>query len=120
MHDAAADRVVKIIETFRSVDHLMGTGSIMVFVAVAREPGLTADDYTKRTGSIRPVIYRLLAELGGSTRRADQEIGRGLVDVIPHPEDKRQNLYRLTPRGEILWRKVLQAASLEEASQEGA
>lgn len=119
MDGIAAQRVLGIIETFRSVDRL-STGSIAMFVTVAMDPGKSASEYAERTGIMAPVAYRVLAELGEITRRQDREVGLGLIQDQTHPEDGRGKLYRLTPRGEILWKKVLQIAGTEDTSQEGA
>ncbi|MCJ2067859.1 hypothetical protein MKK75_03380 [Methylobacterium sp. J-030] len=97
-------RIKDVIGAFRSLEPNLPASYIDAFLAVALRPGLGPTDYASILGTIQPVASRTLMEIGKSARIRATSLH--LVESRPHPENRRQIMYHLTPKGYALAYRV--------------
>jgi len=101
----SVERLIRIIDLFRTLDARMPSSYIRAFLAVCLKPGAGPTDYAKDMGTIQPIMSRLLLEIGKKARERDE--GLGLVDRQASPESLRNQEYYLTPKGRHLLSQIL-------------
>ena len=102
----ALDRLAAVIDAFRLVDPKMPSSYISAFLAVARKPGFGPTEYAKITGTIQPIMSRILLEIGPRSRDGSGP-GMQLVDRQIDEVSLRNHRYYLTPKGKQLQSQVL-------------
>lgn len=90
---------------FVAINSRMPARAVETFWLVAGKEGLNVDDYAKRIGCSPTTMSRFLLDLGERDRKG--EPGAGLVEGKPNVLDRRETLYRLTPKGEALKAQIL-------------
>jgi len=111
--DARALRVVMdVMRVFRDESPTIPVSYAMAFLLVALKPGGGSTDYMNDLDTIQPIMSRILLALGHKERRKPLgESGADLIDFAPDPLDLRRNRTYLTPKGQRLMRKVVEATN---------
>jgi DNA-binding MarR family transcriptional regulator len=78
----------------------MSVNYVLAFLRVAVEEGLSANDYTRKSGVAQSVMSRHLLDLGQQDRY--RERSPGLVESKPSPASLRVWEVTLTAKGRIL------------------
>ena len=68
-----------------------------ILLAVAEFQGRSLREYAELTNNVMSTTSRHMLDLGELNRL--HEPGLGLVEQWPNPQDRRSNVYRLTPKG---------------------
>lgn len=97
---AAIEKARGVLDLFRQEDSAMPTSYATAFLAVAKEPGMGVSHYARELGMLRPVVSRILLEIGVRARTGG--VGMGLVDRVHGSEDLREVNYFLTDKGRKL------------------
>lgn len=97
-------KMQRVIDTMRATAPGLSLTGLQLFFAVALEPGKTAGDYAQVTGTISPITYRLLLELGPNARTG---AGHGLMEQNTDEEDRRLRRWTLTDKGQELFDRMV-------------
>lgn len=101
----SVDKLIRIVELFRTLDHKIPSSQIHAFLAVCAKPGLGPSEYAKLLGTTQPIASRMLLELGQKDRTGTQ--GMDLVDSKRDIENLRIYKQFLTPKGRRLLNQIL-------------
>jgi DNA-binding MarR family transcriptional regulator len=102
------DRLLEIIGAFREIDHRhrgITTEAIAAFLLVARNPGIGLSKIAETLGVAESTATRNVFLL--SRFREPGLHGLDLVVSDINPENRREKVVHLTPKGEILARKLI-------------
>lgn len=99
-------RLAWALEHFRTVYPKGTIRQASAFLAVAITPGWGPTEYAKALGTIQPIASRWLLDLGSSGREHE---GLGLVERTTSLENLRHVHYTLSPKGDVLARKLAEA-----------
>jgi DNA-binding MarR family transcriptional regulator len=89
---------------------------VQAFFLVAEKEGLAINEYAKR-GDLSPItMSRNLIDMGERDR--NHEEGPGLVESHENIMNRRETLYRLTPKGRALLAAITRALNPEVTSPE--
>lgn len=100
-----AMRFYQAVNAFRTIDPKIPSSYVAAFMAVAMKPGQGPTEYAKMLGTIQPIASRVLLEIGIKAREREKALG--LVDRVADPNNLRQQMYYLTPKGKALFRQVM-------------
>lgn len=101
----------EIIVAFREIDEYVTPQMIQVFLLVAQQPGLTAQQLAKETGLHLSTISRNLTALGEWHRLGKP--GLNLIENVEDPHERRRRIAFLTVNGRNLAKRVLQTLDPE-------
>lgn len=76
-----------------------------VLFAVSEYPGRSMREYAELTDNVLSSMSRHLLDMGEINRF--HQPGLGLVEQWPNPQDRRSNVYRLTPKGMDLVGRIM-------------
>ena len=83
---------------------------VQAFFLVAEKEGLPITEYAKRAGISPTTMSRNLIDMGERDR--NHEEGPGLVESHENIMNRRETLYRLTPKGRALLASITKGAKL--------
>ena len=83
---------------------------VQAFFLVAEKEGLAITEYGKRAGMSLTTMSRNLIDLGERDRKHEE--GPGLVESHENIMNRRETLYRLTPKGRALLASITKGAKL--------
>lgn len=86
---------------------LMSVQTLEIFFLVASKEGISSAEIRKRTGIAQPSISRALGDLGDRALRRATE-GAQLIKTERDPNDLRNLLCFLTPKGKLLAARIVQ------------
>lgn len=90
--------LVAVIEEFRKLNPEMQAQTILTFCAVASKEGVVGmKDIERMTGMSSASTSRNIAALGPYHRKGNP--GMDLVVAFENPDDRREKLLKLTPKG---------------------
>jgi DNA-binding MarR family transcriptional regulator len=92
-------RIMMILEEFRKIDPELPMQIALIFVLIARKPGISQKELIQLTGLGRSSVSRTVALLS-------KELGKGFVTMREDPADRRSKVVTLTPEGERLSRSL--------------
>lgn len=87
----------RAIDHFRTLDPEFPPQIMKTFLEIARAPGSTMSQLTDRVGTTLASISRIVERL---SPRWGKRQGEGLVEFHENPDDRRQKIVTLTPKGE--------------------
>ncbi len=94
----------KLLETFRLLDANISAQSVVVFIYVAEEEGISMHMLAKKAGLLQSTCSRTVASLTKIHRI--NKPGLDLVVTEEDPMDRRFKIVKLSPKGKRLWTKV--------------
>jgi DNA-binding MarR family transcriptional regulator len=89
---------------------------VQAFFLVAEKEDMSISEYAKRGGLSPTTMSRNLIDMGERDR--NHEEGAGLVESHPNIMNRRESLYRLTPKGRALLAAITRALNPEVTSPE--
>ena len=95
------NQLLSCLEVFRQVDQEMPSQRIVLFLLVASRPGMRMSDVAKKLGLSSSAVSRNLSELS----KWGIGINKPGVDLLyaeENPQDRREKMIYLTPKGERL------------------
>jgi DNA-binding MarR family transcriptional regulator/DNA-binding XRE family transcriptional regulator len=116
LQSAPIQSMLATLDPFFRIRGTMPARAIQAFLLVAGQEELPVGEYVKRAGVPITTMSRNLIDL--SERDRNYEEGAGLVEGRDNPMNRREKLYRLTPRGRELLASVTGAeASIDHTCQ---
>jgi DNA-binding MarR family transcriptional regulator/DNA-binding XRE family transcriptional regulator len=113
---APIQSMLAALDPFFRIRGTMPTRMIQAFLLVAEQENLPVGEYAKRAGIPMTTMSRNLLDLGERDRNYEE--GACLVEGRDNPMNRREKLYRLTPRGRELLASVTGAeASIDHTCQ---
>jgi DNA-binding MarR family transcriptional regulator len=108
-------RLLEAIDRFRDVHKEMGCQTVALFLQVALHPGITIGDLIPNSRLVQSSVSRNLTSLReiGSVRGAKF----GLLHVEENPDNRREKIVWLTPKGDRLGRtlkRIIRGESQED------
>lgn len=101
----ALRRAQEIISTFVSINDTIPVRMVHTLFTVALNEGLSLVDYMRLAGAPQSTMSRHLLDLGPVNR--DRRPGYGLIQIKTDPNDRRRNVYTLSPAGWALITKII-------------
>ena len=95
--------VINVMEEVRALAPHCGTNTVIAFLTVAMEPGVTVGRVQQAIGLPPTATARAVGVL---LRRARGQEGLNLIEQRPDPFDGRVKHLHLTARGERLWSNI--------------
>ena len=89
---------------------------VQAFFLVAEKEDMSISEYAKRGGLSPTTMSRNLIDMGERDR--NHEEGAGLVESHPNIMNRRESLYRLTPKGRALLAAITRALNPERKTAE--
>jgi DNA-binding MarR family transcriptional regulator len=89
---------------------------VQAFFLVAEKEDMSISEYAKRGGLSATTMSRNLIDMGERDR--NHEEGAGLVESHPNIMNRRESLYRLTPKGRALLAAITRALNPERKTAE--
>lgn len=96
--------LIKILQHFRELDPDVPVSTILCFLWLMENPGMTVGDAVKFLGLTKQSASRNMANL--THRRDKNKAGMDLVIVTPDPQDIRVKRHMLNDRGKELAQAV--------------
>jgi DNA-binding MarR family transcriptional regulator len=106
MTDAVAKLERLMGQVRSSIDPAVPAQLVQTFLVVAQHEGKSLREIQERLDASMSTVSRHLLDLGERNRK--MEPGYGLVDRRPNPVNLRENTYKLTPKGSLLIRQLVQ------------
>ena len=94
----------KLLETFRLLDANISAQSVVVFLYVAEQEGISMHALAEKVGLLQSTCSRTVASLT-RTHRINKP-GLDLLFTEEAPSDRRYKTVRLTPKGKRLWTQI--------------
>jgi DNA-binding MarR family transcriptional regulator len=107
--------IMRLVETFRTVDAVLPAQMAQCFLAVAIRPGLTAQNLAEMTSLSQAAVNRNIRALG--KRHRYDKPGLELIEAVPDPAEPRRNIMSLTAKGEKLAAELIRALQGEECGR---
>ena len=104
--------IMRLVETFRTVDTVLPAQTAQCFLAVAIRPGLTAQNLAEMTSLSHAAVNRNIRALG--KRHRYDKPGFELIETVPDPAETRRQIMFLTPKGQKLATELISALRGEE------
>lgn len=104
---AFARSLMLALEPFREIRPTMPLQYVYTFLQVACDEGCGVMEYAKAAGVSPTVMTRHLLDIGDRNR--NREEGFGLVTQERDRNDLRRHHARVTPRGKVLMRRLINA-----------
>ncbi|MEC9435594.1 MAG: MarR family winged helix-turn-helix transcriptional regulator [Pseudomonadota bacterium] len=104
---AALRRLLAAVSAIRAEDPEMPLQQVALFLEIAICEGQSLNELQHRIGMANSSTSRGVTSL--STRVMQGRRGLGLVSNEPDPTERRRNLHNLTPKGESLARRCIEA-----------
>jgi DNA-binding MarR family transcriptional regulator len=105
-------RAILLVEEFRKIDPEMPMQVALVFLQIAKKPGVNLRELVATTGLGKSSMSRIVALLS-------KEFGKGLVTYREDLADRRNKVIHLTPDGDRTLRSVLHLIQPEEDETNG-
>jgi DNA-binding MarR family transcriptional regulator len=99
------------LEPFFTIRTTMPARAIQTFLMVAEKEELSVGEYAKRAGISLTTMSRNLLDLADRDRNFDE--GAGLIEGHENPLNRREKLYRLTPKGRALLARIGQRGGIK-------
>ncbi|MBY3335517.1 winged helix-turn-helix transcriptional regulator [Rhizobium laguerreae] len=93
---------------------LMSVQTFEVFLVIASKDGIPSSEIRKITGIPQPSVSRALGDLGEKAVRRDAE-GLKLIKTERDPNDMRNVVCFLTPKGKLLAARIAQLMGIDDA-----
>lgn len=92
------DALFQAVEAFRTFDPEMQAQVMGTFLLVAKRPGISIGGIAQALGMSLPAISRAVATM--SRVRSPGQSGYDLIETEQNPDNRRERLCTLTPKGE--------------------
>lgn len=89
---------LELIEEFRKLNPEMPMQTAAMLLIIAQSPGITTRELMKRLNVAQATASRNAAVLGQVNRHGIP--GLDLIVSTPDPQERRRNVYHLTPKGQ--------------------
>lgn len=100
----APSNIVELLQVFREYENDINVGSMLCFLALMENPGLTVSQATERLGMSKQSASRNLRNLTHRARPGKE--GIDVAHVVPDENDYRVQCWYLNDRGHALADRV--------------
>ena len=105
---AFISQLLRSLDPFFRIRGTMPARHVQAYLLVAQKEGLTVTELAKRADMPVTTMSRVLLDMGDRNRYFEE--GAGLVEGEDNPLNRREKMYRLTPKGRALLASMTKGA----------